>query len=246
MYVWSENIASRGGQEIASCLIKHLRLNLPEDVQYVILYSDSCGGQNRNIKLSTMLLKFLSNHISIKAITQKYFIPGHSYNSCDRSFAIIEKAKRMKSDLYVPNDWIDLIKSAKKSEPKFTVIKMTTADFYSSETLKQLIVNRKKDCEKNKINWFNIRSIKYTKENLFVLLINDSAWLDIKKKNIRESQFAHCNMNLLYSQGRKIDTHKIADLMELLNFIPEEHHNFYRNLEADENVIDYGLASQNV
>lgn len=111
----------------------------------------------------------------------------------------------MKSDLYVPNDWFDLITNAKKTEPKFTAIMMTAVDFYSSTTLEQLIVNRKKDNEKNKINWLKFRSIKYIKENLFVLLINDSACLDIKKKNIRESEFANCNMNPLYSQGRKID-----------------------------------------
>jgi hypothetical protein len=52
MNVWSENIASRGAQEIGSCLLKHIDNFIPPQVKHLILYSDSCGGQNRNIKMS--------------------------------------------------------------------------------------------------------------------------------------------------------------------------------------------------
>lgn len=93
MYVWNESIASRGGQGIASCLINHLKNYVPSLADNVILYSDSCGGQNRNIKLALLLKRFLaSSHL--KSITQKYFISGHSYNSCDRCYSLIEKYKK--------------------------------------------------------------------------------------------------------------------------------------------------------
>uniref|UniRef100_A0A1B0GNF7 Uncharacterized protein n=1 Tax=Phlebotomus papatasi TaxID=29031 RepID=A0A1B0GNF7_PHLPP len=91
MYLWAENIASRGAQEIASCLLCHLK-SLPPTVTKVILYSDSCGGQNRNIKMALFLKHFLcQNTHNITKITQKFFVSGHSYNSCDRSFGTIEK-----------------------------------------------------------------------------------------------------------------------------------------------------------
>lgn len=97
MYIWSENIASRGGQEIGSCLVEHLKNHIPQNTKTVKLYSDACGGQNRNIKLTLMLKKFLHDLLpdtSLESIQQKYFVPGHSYNSCDRCFGLIEKAKK--------------------------------------------------------------------------------------------------------------------------------------------------------
>lgn len=44
MYVWTEKDASRGAQEIASCLYKHFMLHLPKDTQKIILRSDACSG----------------------------------------------------------------------------------------------------------------------------------------------------------------------------------------------------------
>lgn len=57
MYMWSKDVASRCGQEIGSCLLKHLKTNISPNATKVILYSDRCVGQNRNIKLTMMLKK---------------------------------------------------------------------------------------------------------------------------------------------------------------------------------------------
>lgn len=46
-YMWHESIADRGANQIASCLFKHLSA-LPPCIKKVILYSDTCGGQNKN------------------------------------------------------------------------------------------------------------------------------------------------------------------------------------------------------
>jgi hypothetical protein len=76
MYVWSEDVASRGPQEIASCLKGHFERNLPNTTKEVTLYSDSCGGQNLNIKMSVMLSKILQSHPSLEVINKKIFHPG--------------------------------------------------------------------------------------------------------------------------------------------------------------------------
>lgn len=36
MYVWDENIASRGAQEISSCLLKHFQLYLPSNTEIIL------------------------------------------------------------------------------------------------------------------------------------------------------------------------------------------------------------------
>lgn len=107
MYNWNESIASRGSQEIASCLFKHLIKFLPKDTQKIILWSDACSGQNRNIKMSLMLKKFLCmwDHTALTSIEQHFFVSGHSYNSCDRSFGLIEKQKRVTENIFIPDHW---------------------------------------------------------------------------------------------------------------------------------------------
>lgn len=47
-YVWLEHEAGRGTQEVGSCLRKYIQENLNSDVTHLILWSNSCGGQNRN------------------------------------------------------------------------------------------------------------------------------------------------------------------------------------------------------
>lgn len=57
MYLWNESVASRGSQEVSSCLLKHFANYVPSETETIILYSDACGGQNRNIKTTLMLKK---------------------------------------------------------------------------------------------------------------------------------------------------------------------------------------------
>ena len=47
MYVWSELTAKRGLSEVASCLLKCFA-SLKTGASSLILYSDGCGGQNKN------------------------------------------------------------------------------------------------------------------------------------------------------------------------------------------------------
>lgn len=189
MYVWSENVASRGGQEIGSCLMKHFKGNITEKTEQITMYSDSCGGQNRNIKLTLLLKKYLhdlSPEYSLESIVQKYLVSGHSYNSCDRCFGLIEKHRKTTTDIFTPNNWVDLIKTSKRSEPKFNVELMHGHDFVSSTELQTMIVNPKKTANGTKINWFHIRSMKYRRDEPFNLNIfsteGDSHVVDIQKE----------------------------------------------------------------
>ena len=66
MYVWDETIASRGAQEIVSCILKHVK-NLRSE-RHIIAYSDMCTGQNRSNKVALMWLKIvqtLENNVEI-------------------------------------------------------------------------------------------------------------------------------------------------------------------------------------
>ena len=49
--IWVEGEAGRGAQEVGSCLYKYIINNVGAGIEELRLWSDSCGGQNRNIKL---------------------------------------------------------------------------------------------------------------------------------------------------------------------------------------------------
>lgn len=167
MHVWPESIASRGAQEISSCLYRHLMETIPPDTKRLILYSDSCPGQNRNIKMSLMLSKFLASwpHPDLISIEQRFFVVGHSFNGCDRCFGLIEKEKKVTENIFLPEHWIDVMRNAKKRDPKFSVIEMRKKDFMSTKPLESTIVNRKVSINNQKISWNNFQSIMYYRDD---------------------------------------------------------------------------------
>lgn len=144
-------MASQDPQEIAFCLKEHFERNLPNTTKEVTLYSDSCGGQNRNVKMSVMLSKILQSHPSLEVINQKFFIPGHSFSTCDQDFGITEKEKRYQKNIYLPDDWNEVIQASKKKDPKFVVTKMDSSKFFSCAKLlkKNKIANQKISVDKN-------------------------------------------------------------------------------------------------
>lgn len=65
MYVWHEGLASRGPCEIGSCLLHYMKKYVT--TTNLIMYSDQCGGQNRNIKLSAICNYIVcSNKFTVK------------------------------------------------------------------------------------------------------------------------------------------------------------------------------------
>ena len=246
MYMWSENIASRGANEIASCLIRHIRTFTPENAEQIILYSDSCGGQNRNIKMTMHLKKLLTSLVNVKTITQKFFITGHSYNSCDRCFGIIEKQRKNTQDIFLPTHWENIVRVAKKTDPKFEVLHMTSNDFFSSQQLLNLIVNRKISSENVKFSWFNIESIRYTKDKPFAFYVklfknNVELLVNLHKNDVVQRMLV--NVELENLSEIKIAKEKYDDLISLLKYIPSEYHEFYKNIAHNgKSVGDYSLA----
>lgn len=113
-YIWAEDVAGRGAQEVGSCLIKHVQNYLKPEVKYLILWSDSCGGQNRNIKLTLILKYILHSSQYLEAITLKFLCSGHSFLPNDSDFGDIESALKHQQRLYLPSDYINVMKECRK------------------------------------------------------------------------------------------------------------------------------------
>lgn len=88
MYCWPEHEAKRGSDEVASCLL-HTIENLPDKIDTLLLYSDACGGQNRNAYVMAFLYSLVRLG-KFKEIKHVFPIRGHSFLPCDRDFGLIE------------------------------------------------------------------------------------------------------------------------------------------------------------
>ncbi|XP_050504305.1 uncharacterized protein LOC126883102 [Diabrotica virgifera virgifera] len=148
-FLWKEGVAGRGAQEVGSCLKKYIELYLKKGVEELILWSDSCGGQNRNIKIVLLLKTTLMEHPTLKTIQLKYLESGHSFLQNDTDFGQIERGIKNQVRLYTMEDFVSVIKSCKKTN-KFVINLMESQDFYSTGDLEKNIINRKLSTQKKK------------------------------------------------------------------------------------------------
>lgn len=93
----------RGACEIGSCVIQYIR-SLPPTVQHVTMFSDCCGGQNRNKHILTAILYALQMCPHITTIDHKFLQSLHTESEVDSVHASIERrAKHV--NVYSPRDW---------------------------------------------------------------------------------------------------------------------------------------------
>lgn len=251
MFMWDESQYSRGCLAIASCILKFIR-TLPSTVTQIIAFSDNCGGQNK----SSLIVKFwswVSQCTNIRSVDHKFFVPGHSYNECDRDFGIIEKAKRLNSkEIFIPLHWSQIIAKASKH---FVVVKMNDNDFITLDPIMPFFV---KDVTGiSSFTWLHFR-----RERPFTLfhccsLVSETVSfteMNIAAKNLKKEKSANLNEVALPGLGfnkqkNKIKYAKYVDLQNLLHFIPPVYHDFYHKLphyKKNQRETDIATRKKNI
>lgn len=99
-YIWNENIAKRGANDIGYCIFHYLA-SLPSNITHVVMYSDNCAGQNKNSIFMAMCLAFLEQQDTIQIIDHKFMISGYTRMECDSDHGRIEKAKKKDISHYI-------------------------------------------------------------------------------------------------------------------------------------------------
>jgi len=237
-YVWDETIASRGSQEIASCLIKHIK-TVAGNKEKIIIYSDTCPGQNRNIKLALSLLKLVqSDIITTNVIEQKFLVSGHSFLPNDSDFGSVESAARH-STIYVPEDWYRCMKTARYFN-KFRVCEMKRNEFFSTKQLERSITKRNRNTLTQTVNWLTIQWLHYERGKQFDIFYKTTISPDIEFHTLN-IQRARCGRPLhlktiqqenLYPSVRPVSAAKKKDMLDMLKFIPPIHHRFFQELKT--------------
>ena len=146
MYMWNEAIASRGADEICSCLKHHLE-TLSVQTKKVTCFSDSCFGQNKNFQM----ICFWNQQVleRFEQVDHKFLVRGHTYLPNDRDFAHIEKRKAS-ARVYVPKECELVVCQARPTSP-FTVIPMDASNFLDFTELSKQYTHRKKDADKKPV-----------------------------------------------------------------------------------------------
>lgn len=241
MYVWDETIASRGAQEVVSCILKHIKKLRSE--KHIIAYSDMCTGQNRNIKVALMWLKIvqaLDNNVEI--IDHKFLISGHSFLPNDRDFAVIEMALKKNNLLYVPQDYYKIIKKCRKGN-NFILNEMRQEDFVSTKLLEDAIFKRVKNSDGESVNWLRICWMRFVRNEPYKIFYKTSMnenenfkVLNLLPRRGRPKRFENIVLAPLYKNIRQVTTAKFKDMIDLLRYIPPEHHDFFKSLSHAQNV----------
>jgi len=123
----------------------------------IILYSDGCGYQNRNVIIANALLNFSIQHQV--QIEQKFLVKGHTQMECDAVHSVIERKLKNK-EIYLPSEFIRLTKEARKHPEPYEAKHLSHdnfLDFKNHHHYKSIRPGRTKGDPEVK----DIRSLKY-------------------------------------------------------------------------------------
>ncbi|CAG9763557.1 unnamed protein product [Ceutorhynchus assimilis] len=180
MYVWDEVTASRGSQEIRSCIGKHVLSNA-NTAKHIIAYSDACGGQNRNFNRCLFWLKLIAD-TNIEIMDHKFMLSGHSFLPNDRDFGQIELYAKDRIK-FLPEDWYAIIKKCRSKNP-FPVYEMKREDFLSIKSIEESVKRRKKSENNTTVSWLKIQWLRFRKDQLYKIFFKDTINQDYPFKEI--------------------------------------------------------------
>ncbi|CAH1953378.1 unnamed protein product [Acanthoscelides obtectus] len=224
MYMWPENVAKRGSDEIASILYKHFREHYIKGNKKLIVYTDNCGGQNKNWSIICLWQQLVVDGW-FDSVEHRFLVVGHTHLPCDRDFALIEKYKKGMRQVYEPNDWYQAVQKTKRTNP-FVVNVIKQKDIISFKYLLTQIQKRNVLDDKGKLNFSHVSHFKFCHEDPNKMYIKHAIneefrSVTIKKRGIRHSISLRLkDLKRKYYQLLPLNNKKVSNLSELLKYIP--------------------------
>lgn len=103
-------------------------VDLKGKVKHLLLYCDSCLGQNKNMIVLTCLNEILKKCNTLLSIQINFLLPGHTYMPVDSMHSIIDKSLRG-IIVWAPLQWSTIFTMSKKSPRPYEVEVLNYADF---------------------------------------------------------------------------------------------------------------------
>ena len=251
-FLWPESEGKRGADEIATCLLAYIR-SLPATIHHIKSFSDTCGGQNRNVHVAAAMLYAVRSIDHLHTIDLKFMESGHSSMEVDSMHAAIER-ERKHQKIYNTHEWGMICKAARRGRGSvpYEVYELKHTSFYDFHQLSdQLIKNRSYTTDGQKINWLKLKWLRFIKQkpNSFFCKqrLTDDEFMEVNvvqqgrvRESMRAQQVAASTPSLgsAYKESLPISSQKKKDLIQLLDSgaIPEEYRAFYANLKCRRNV----------
>lgn len=92
--MWDETPGARGGNEVASCILKWCLRYLNSETKSLTVWSDNCTGQNRNIMIALCYSWLVTKIPTLDVINHKFMLRGHTHLEADIVHAPIERKKK--------------------------------------------------------------------------------------------------------------------------------------------------------
>ena len=253
-YMWNETTGKRGSNEIATCLYRYL---CESEAKNVILFSDTCGGQNQNQYVATMLMHVAENHETIETLDHIFMVQGHSHMEVDNMHSAIER-KSGGLQIYEPYGW-EVVACIARKNPYVVKTLENIVDvkrLQEDMQLKNVTVNT----ENEKVRWKDDKSItwlryekdqpntilykcSYDKEDDFMKIKCITGRTSKRKKSHACATGEGYTMPMAYTGNLPVSKAKKKDLMQLCKdlVIPARYHSFYENiLTMEDRDIELG------
>lgn len=206
------------------------------------MFSDNCAGQNKN-RFLFATLGYACTTLSNLKITLTFLECGHTQNEGDSVHALIENRSKNK-DLFTPDMWYNIIRTAKRSDKTPYIVTEVTQDIIYN--FKNLVDNSKwfLNDKKEKIPWSRIKVVHCCSDEpgkLFYKSSYDSEFevlnyfTDTEKElNLMKSY----ELQKAYTSPLKISKAKHKDLITLCKTlaIPKKYHDFFNTLTPSDVV----------
>lgn len=239
MILWPETCGSRGSIEVASCLYNifttHIITNVLQPLpRKLVLWSDNCGSQNKNQYVVCMYKTLIAKGF-FDEIVHKFPTCGHTFLSCDRDFALIEK-KKWKSSPQVPQDLVKLIAPVKQQNP---FILIDTPPFIDWKSLARETVGMK-NLKISQVSELKVSAQSFGSVGARLGHAEITPWIytNVLKNGVAKEFFK--NYNLIQINNEKgLTAAKKNDIRAMLPFLRHSAKEYYqRLLETVSNTTD--------
>lgn len=227
-YCWNESEGELVSSVFTTCIINYLEKYCLKDPRpSIIIYSDNCGYQNKNVALSNALLSFAVRHET--TIFQKYLERGHTQMECDSTHALIQR-KIKNREIHLPSQYAVMIKEARQ-KPFPLDVQYLTHDFFwkYDENYTYSSIRPGRSANDPKVN--DVKVFKYSPEGkIFFKLNHDEEYAELpcRQKNAKNDDALP--VRKLYENRIKLTRRKFNDLQDLTSVLPLEVKDFYSNL----------------
>lgn len=233
-FSWNECEGRRGANEIATILTAYIKeVDKRGTVKTLLLYCDSCPGQNKNRTILASLHQNLLSCSNLDVIQINYLLPGHTYMPVDSMHSVIEKSVS-KHIIWAPSQWVTVFELARNVPEPYNVCSLKHKDFWSWENISDKYF---KGNLVGKISKIRVATFRRADNKM---IVKYSMASDAKEETIailgksKSSPSRNC-----YKEPLPISKQKFQDLAKLCNanVIPAQYHNEYLNC-SQSNIKD--------